>query len=64
MLEVYQEVAHRLWPARPLGPLVQLRGVDVVLPNFEVFLEGSLNFFFIPATDVDLGLALGGRFFF
>ena len=33
-------------------------------PNFEVFLEASLHFFFIPATDFDLDLAIGARYFF
>jgi hypothetical protein len=33
-------------------------------PSFEVFAEASLHFFFIPETDVDLGLAVGGRYFF
>ncbi len=33
-------------------------------PSFEVFAEISLDFFFVPATDVDLGIAIGGRYFF
>lgn len=33
-------------------------------PSFEVFAEASLHFFFVPSTDVDLGIALGGRYFF
>ncbi len=33
-------------------------------PSFEVFAEASLHFFFIPDTDVDLGIAIGGRYFF
>lgn len=33
-------------------------------PSFEVFAEASLDFFFIPSTDFDLGLALGGRYYF
>ncbi len=33
-------------------------------PSFEVFAEAALHFFFIPSTDVDFGLAIGGRYFF
>ena len=33
-------------------------------PAFEVFAELSLNFFFVPATDVNLGIAVGGRYYF
>lgn len=33
-------------------------------PSFEVFAELALHFFFIPETDVDLGAAIGGRYFF
>lgn len=33
-------------------------------PSIEVFAELAMNFFFVPATGIDLGLAIGGRFFF
>jgi len=33
-------------------------------PSIEVFAELSLNFFFVPSTHVDLGLGIGGRYFF
>ena len=33
-------------------------------PAIEVFAELALNFFFVPSTHVDLGLAIGGRYYF
>lgn len=33
-------------------------------PAIEVFAELALNFFVVPATEIDLGLALGGRYYF
>lgn len=33
-------------------------------PSIEVFAELALNFFFVPGTYVDLGLAIGGRYYF
>jgi hypothetical protein len=33
-------------------------------PRIEVFAELALNFFFVPATDVDFGIAIGGRYYF
>ena len=33
-------------------------------PSFEVFAEVALNFFFVPGTDLDLDIAVGGRYFF
>lgn len=33
-------------------------------PSFEVFAELALNFFVVPDTEADLGIALGGRYYF
>jgi len=33
-------------------------------PVIEFFAELSMAFFFVPSTDIDLGLAIGGRYFF
>ncbi len=41
-------------------------GINYYLKNpvIEFFAELSLNFFFVPSTDVDFGIAIGGRYFF
>jgi hypothetical protein len=33
-------------------------------PAIEIFAESALNFFFVPSTRINLGLAIGGRYFF
>lgn len=33
-------------------------------PAIEVFAEIGLHFFFVPATDADLDIAIGGRYYF
>ena len=33
-------------------------------PSIEVFAELALDFFFVPSTEADFGIAIGGRYYF